>query len=345
MDREILVLRNGQILEGRISQAQGQYVVDVGDGQIRVKPADVDVICQNLEEGYRRKRAETELGNFHHHLELSQWCLQHGLLGPAAAELADAAAIQPNHPMLGVMRQRIKLALEPPAAPDATPVRRVGPSNDDLDRMIHSLPHGAVETFTQSVQPVLMNHCATGGCHGPQSENALRLFRVTIGKSASRRITQRNLYTVLPFIDRDNPANSRLLTATSGPHGTVKHAIFAEHEVGQFQRLAEWAWQLSQQPLPEVPATLNAMASEIGESAGMPTPPQLLSHEAVKSHPLAPEHNSNVKRGAGTRADAGKTAPASFNQAADPYDPEFFNSRYAAEREKQQKKETAEPGK
>ena len=71
--------------------------------------------------------------------------------------------------------------------------------------MVRSLPPGVVETFTQSVQPVLMNHCATGGCHAPQSETGLRLFRVPTGKQASRRITQRNLYSVLPFVDRDNP--------------------------------------------------------------------------------------------------------------------------------------------
>ena len=39
--------------------------------------------------------------------------------------------------------------------------------------MLRGMPHGAVETFTQSVQPVLLNHCATSGCHGPQSEIGL----------------------------------------------------------------------------------------------------------------------------------------------------------------------------
>ena len=146
------------------------------------RPADVDLVCTSLEDGYRRKRAAIQVGNVHHHLELAQWCLRHGLLGPAAAELADATVAEPNNPMIDVLHHRLKMALEPPPAPETAGKSTSGPSNEELDRMVRSLPHGAVETFTQSVQPVLMNHCATGGCHGPQSDTGLRLFRVPTGK-------------------------------------------------------------------------------------------------------------------------------------------------------------------
>ena len=179
-DRPILVLKNGQILEGRISQSQDGYVVDLGDGQIRVKSAEVDLICNNLEEGYQHKRAAIQVGNVHHHLELAQWCLRHDLLGPAATELADAVAADPTNPMIGALQHRLKLAMEPPAEPAAKAV--AGPTNEDLDRLLRALPPGTVETFTQSVQPVLMNHCATGGCHGPQSSTSLRLYSRDLGQ-------------------------------------------------------------------------------------------------------------------------------------------------------------------
>jgi hypothetical protein len=174
-----------------------------------------------------------------------------------------------------------------------------------------------VETFTQSVQPVLMNHCASGGCHGPQSDTALRLFRVPAGKSASRRITQRNLYAVLPLVDRENPMNSRLLTAPNGPHGAAKHGVFTEHQTAQYKRLIDWANQLTQQSTPETIATLTPAAPV----KRTPTPPKVLSQDAQKAHPLpAAAQASTVKRGAVT---------ASFDQSADPLDPEVFNRRFA----------------
>ena len=332
---QILILRNGQTIEGRISQREGVYVIDLSDGQIRVKPADVDLVCSRLEEGYQRKRAALPTGDAHEHLELAQWCLRHDLLGPAATELADAKAADPNDPLITAMEHRLKMALEPPSAVTASKAI-AGPSNEELDRMIRSLPRGAIETFTQSVQPLLMNHCSTGGCHGPQSETGLRLFRIPTGRTASRRITQRNLYSAMSFVDRDNPAASRLLTVPSGPHGTAKIAIFNEHQAAQYRRLVEWTNQLAGQPSgADMPATLNSMlipARPNGPPAQMP--PQMLSQEARRAHPLQmPGVGQAPQRGvAGKLArQSGEAIPSVSEQSGDPFDPEAFNRRYSAQ--------------
>ncbi len=280
-------------------QKDGLYIIDFSDGQIRVKPADVDLVCNSLDEGYQRKRAAMATGDAHDHLELAQWCLRHDLLGPAAAELADAKTADPNDPMISALDHRLKMALEPPSA-TATSKSIPGPSNDELDRMIRGLPRGAIESFTQSVQPVLMNHCATAGCHGPQSETGLRLFRIPTSKTASRRITQRNLYSALSFVDRENPAASRLLTVPSGPHGTAKIAIFNEHQAAQYRRLVEWTSQLAGQASnAEVPATLNPMfLPPATNGAAGQMPPQMLSQEVRRAHPLPTAGpGQTVKRG------------------------------------------------
>ena len=236
--RGIVLLHNGEILEGRISHADGGYVVDLPDGQIRLKDADVDLVCASLEEGYRRKRAMLQVGNVHDHLELAQWCLRHDLLGPAAVELADAKVADPNNPMIAALQQRLKMASEPPPR-NADSAAPAGPTNDELDRMVRGLPRGAVEAFTQSVQPVLMNHCTGSGCHGLQSDTGMKLIRISAGKSPSRHFTQRNLYSVLHYVDQENPSKSKLLTAAAGPHGTVQNAIFSEREAAQYKRLVE----------------------------------------------------------------------------------------------------------
>lgn len=331
--RRMLVMRNGQIFEGRITSANGHYIIDLDDGQIRLKAADVELVCDTLEDGYSRKRAAIQVGNVHHHLELAQWCLRHNLLDSAAAELADAKTADPTHPMIAALQHRLKMAMEPQTATDSGPTKAAGPSNEELDRMVRGLPRGAVETFTQSVQPVLMNHCATSGCHSPQAEG-MPLLRVSGSKPNSRRITQRNLGSVLDFVDRDNIAASRLLTAASGPHGTVQHAVFSEHEAAQYNRLVEWVCQLAQQPASGVPATITPTMPAFPPDATLgQTPPQVLSKDALKAQPLsASVHNPAVRRGASPAALKAATdaAQASFEQSADPFDPEVFNRRHAS---------------
>jgi hypothetical protein len=333
--QQILILRNGQTIEGKISQKDGLYVVDLSDGQIRLKPADVDLVCSSLEEGYRRKRAAMATGDAHDHLELAQWCLRHSLLGPAATELADAKTADPNAPMIIALEHRLKMALEPPSAA-RTSTSIAGPSNEELDRMIRGLPRGAIESFTQSVQPVLMNHCATAGCHGPQSETGLRLFRIPTGKSASRRITQRNLYSALSFVDRDNPTASRLLTVPSGPHGTSKIAIFNEHQAAQYRRLVEWTSQLAgQSSTSDVPVTLNPAFMPATSGTAIPTPPQMLSQEARRAHPLPAAGPGQIAK-RGTAHNLAKqpadTIPSVSEQSADPFDAEAFNRKYSAQK-------------
>jgi hypothetical protein len=246
-------------------------------------------------------------------------------------ELADAKTADPNSPMLGGLEHRLKMALEPPTTSN-TGKSIPGPTNDELDRMIRGLPRGAIESFTQSVQPVLMNHCATAGCHGPQSETGLRLFRVPTGKTASRRITQRNLYSALMFVDRDNPASSRLLSASSGPHGTAKIAIFSQHEAGQYKRLVDWTGQLAGHPVVDSPATVDSMFGSPAPAESVSPPPQVLSQEARKARALPKAVQAQMaKMGAG-RTPAKPTAdatPTSADPSADPFDPEAFNRRYA----------------
>lgn len=331
-----LVLRNGQAIEGRITQKGDLYIVDLSDGEIRIKAADVDLICDTLDEGYQRKRAAIQLGNVHHHLELAQWCLRHGLIESAAAELADATAADPANPMLGAMQHRLKMATEPLAAADTGVKKTAGPSNEELDRMVRNLPRGAVETFTQSVQPLLMNYCATSGCHGPQTDGGLQLVRIPTGKPASRRVTQRNLNSVLAYVDRENAAASRLLTAAGGPHGTVKRAVFSEHEAAQYNRLVEWVRLLAQQPTPEVPATVTPATPVFPpDSVLSQVPPQVLSKEAQRANPLsAAGHGQTVRRGAAAALSkpGADGAEPGISQSADPFDPEIFNRRHASER-------------
>jgi hypothetical protein len=207
--------------------------------------------------------------------------------------------------------------------PDSKP--NAEPTNDELEQLVRDLPKGTVETFTRSIQPVLMRHCATGGCHSPESKDGLRLFHVPAVTVAGRRITQRNLYSVLSFVDRDDPMHSRLLTVPLAPHGNAKSAIFNEHQISQYKRLFDWTRQLA---LPTASVAYqepeNFLPTDAPSTAKDQSPPRVLSKAARKAHPLtAKDRNQPDRR----------------DDATDPFDPEVFNQRYAPNKAAKAKKE------
>ncbi|MGA2063077.1 MAG: hypothetical protein ABSG67_21605, partial [Thermoguttaceae bacterium] len=319
--QQLLLLHNGQALEGRISRSDDVYRVVLPNGEIRVKPSDVELLCNDFEEAYQRKRAAIPMGSLRDHVDLAQWCQQHKLYDHAAAELAEAAAIAPDNPMVGFLQRRLRITLEPqPERPKAETAEDNSPPNDELDRMIRGLPQKAVENFTQSVQPLLMHNCTASGCHGPQSESGLRLQRTTLDQPAGRRMTQRNIYTVLRYVDRDNPLASRILTVPIAPHGTAKTAVFTEHQLMQYKRLVEWVLELGPADMPESPATIPnsqpIMAESFPDASTPATSPQILPKDARKARPLPSVAHSAAAGGMSGSARPGKPTTLPNREAA-----------------------------
>ncbi len=260
----VVLLRNGQVLHGKVTRTGDHYIVSLSSGEIRLKADAVERVCRDLEEGYQQKHADVEQGKVQDRLELAQWCIRQELFGYAVRELTDAIAADPTHPRIALVERQLELARERrtpqsggAAKPDATP------SNDDLDRLTRGMPPGTVETFSNTIQPLLLNTCTAAGCHGPQSETKLRLLRIPLGKTPSRRLTQRNLHAVLATINRDDPPASPLLTAPIAPHGTAKAAIFTNREVVQYKHLVDWVHRVASDATAPQPATVERPAENL----------------------------------------------------------------------------------
>ena len=308
----VLLLKNGEVLEGKISRAGEHYYVAVRNGELRIRAESVEFSCRSLEEGYRQKRSAIRTGNADDHLRLAVWCEHHGLLGHAARELANAIDADPAHPAIGTLERRIRLAMEPPKpALPSQPPAEPPPDWKEFDRLIGEMPSGSVETFTQTVQPLLVNHCTSAGCHGPGTETKFRLLRAPAGRSPRRRLTQRNLHATLQWIDRGDPKASPLLTAPVNPHGTAKVPVFTNSQVAQYQRLVDWVFQVAEKKKAEVPETVSANHQPLvrampAETSGFDFPPP------QQQPPQQPQPQRN------------DATPGH----ADPFDPEIFNRRY-----------------
>jgi hypothetical protein len=351
----LVLLRNGQVIEGRVQRTADHYEIAMPNGEIRLRAADVEFVCRDLEEGYQRKRASIGPGSIQGHLDLAQWCLRHELLGCAANEISAAMDIDPEHPMVAMLHRRLKAAMEKPAAaPRPAAAESKVPTSEELDRLVRGMPPGTVEGFAQVVQPILIHHCMTGGCHASPTEKHLRLMRPPLGQPTTRRLTQRNLHAVLQWVDRDNPAASKLLSAASGPHGTNRAAVFTDRQVLQYRRLLEWVYQVAQQPAPDVTPDLAAemqKADAFGsnDEAGpprplpvkprarlTPRPEKRLRPDAIPAAAEAPVAEGASPKPArashaahpirqGSESDRRQTGPAD-----DPFDPEAFNRQFGA---------------
>ncbi len=248
-DAQLLLLRNGEVLAGRISRDGDSYRLTLADGEVRVKPSDVELICHNLDEAYLFKHSRLALGRVDDHLDLAEWALRQGLPGYAAKEIAASLAIDPKNPRVEFLDRRLKQSLDLQAAaakqkPTAE-VHRI--SDEDLDRMVRGMPPGAVEAFTETIQPLLMNSCATSSCHGPGSKSNYVLIRIPPDRTGNRRLTQRNLQSTIQMLDYQSPSQSRLLAAASKPHGNTPTAIFDSQTV-KYRQLLNWIAVVTEKP-------------------------------------------------------------------------------------------------
>jgi len=330
----VLLLKNGAVLRGQITAAGDHYYVLLSNGEIHVKAVDVEMHCRDLADGYRRKRDIIKDGKASDHLALAEWCLRHKLFDGAAKELAAAATMDPSHPRLLLISQRLDHdRREVDILPGPAVIRGKGPKNAELDRMVRGMPKGSVAAFTNTIQPLLLNNCTTSGCHDLRSNGKLRLSRVSLA-APSPRSTQRNLHSVWQCINTADPMASALLTVPIEQHGNTKAAIFTNREAEQYRQLVVWVQSISRSRAPSQPSTVDTN-----------TPPLLQAtprgrHEAhddsLSPSDLAaadaPRHMDNampaIEETSDDATEAESESPPAPYTPVDPFDPEIFNRRY-----------------
>ena len=149
----------------------------------------------------------------------------------------------------------------------------------------------------------------------------------------TRRFTQRNLHTILQYIDRANPQQSPLLTIPKQPHGNLSTPVFGDRQEVQYQNLEQWVTKLSP---PNTAATPPPHVA--------PPPHAVLTKPADFQKPVKkPKSNDEASLldelvDTLTKEDRGESPaqpqrPERRRQFVprDPFDPQIFNRRYFAE--------------
>lgn len=357
----VLVHRNGEVFRGKISRVGDRYIVALGGGQIVVKASDVETCCATLEEAYRLRKQYHPADGVQDYIEMAQWCQRQGLLDAASQELVEAKLLDPTHPMIPLLERRIQTTREgmEVRAPIAQPTDgRLAFS--ELERVARSMPAGTMESFTQVVQPMLVNNCTAMGCHGPGATDTFSLTRVSPGGPVSRRMTQRNLLTVLQRIDRNNPMASPLLAKPLHPHGTAKGPVFNDRQAAQYAQLVDWVYRVSQMSNVNDPSVMQAShterekrphqasqavytppAAEDNSAAGqpledeampaaVPTPAKrrIKSQPKIVEGPLGASNAPELPTAPEDRPGVKRGAPRKEFVPTDPFDPQIFNRQF-----------------
>jgi hypothetical protein len=346
----VLLLKNGQVIQGHIDRDSDYYVVTLPGQESRVRVSDVEFFCHDLREGYRQKKAVLQTNDVEQHVQLCLWCERLGMFDLASEQLNSAEAIDREHPMISVLRRRLKIEMQqkkelPCLAETGAPP----PTDDQLDRMTRGMPPGTVDTFVQIVQPILLNHCPGAVGFTLPGQKRLQLMRPPLGERPSRRITQRNLYAVLECINWDYPGESPLLKASVGPTAAQAVGSFPRKHSPQYDKLVQWVYQVAQKPMPMDETPFNGVENaSFAELAGGGTP--VAGAARIRAIPLPAAKPAESKAGLESGENNPQAAPAKPGTSSrangrgsikvlaekgvgraidsiDPYDPATFNNQ------------------
>jgi hypothetical protein len=336
----VLLLRNGSVLRGLVTCVGDHYLVTFGEqGEARMPVADVELSCTTLEEAYAHLRDAIRPGDVAAHLRVADWCHRQGLTARAADQLLMVFVLDPTNRRLELLERRLifgssSVGEKAPGVVSESGAESVSPAVEGPSSA-EPLPPGAVEYFTQKVQPILLNRCAANGCHNPRVDGTFQLAKPARGQSIPLRTTQRNLRSALSLVNRGNPSDSPLLSLPFVPHGGISSPVLSAANAKERQFLIAWVGMLAT-GTGQGPASVGSTEVRTPSDRAAPAPVVRPIRGTVASAQFAAPASgaSEVQRAGMTVGDSsqlpGGERPSRDTEAHDPFDPEVFNARYAA---------------
>jgi hypothetical protein len=275
----VLLLQTGKVVKGVVQQTATGYTVNVAGGKLVLLSDQVRFNADNMEDAYHLQSSSLPERPVSAHIDLARWCHTNGLPDQACKELREVLRIEPDSKVARTMLERINDQLlatkELPsvAARSDGQVSLLGnPTLGIPTDTLGGLPRQAALDFVSKVQPLLVNRCATVGCHGIGSGNSFELQRTRLGRTPVKSHSEQNLAAILERIDREQPHNSPLLAKLKGeskPNGIRSSHGGLSRE--QAQTLRNWIEAISEKPEPVVPVKIE---SETQDDVAKTEPPK-----------------------------------------------------------------------
>jgi hypothetical protein len=244
---KLLVLTDGRIVQGRIGERPGAYLVEKPGGQIVIPFDWVRLSAVSLDEAYQMQRDSLMRPNASDHVGLAQWCFTNQLFSQAAEQLEAALRLEPQRSDARELLLQIERATgarpDPAASAPEAAATPDGFAQPDA-RTASGLRTATHGEFMRRIQPLLVNKCASAGCHGPAGQTDFQLHPVRTGQRNARSAGNDNLATVVTMIDAARPDDSPLLRALRDRTAPTHRGLFdGPRGSEQFQLLRNWVLQ------------------------------------------------------------------------------------------------------
>ncbi len=270
----IVLLHDGRIVKGVLSEEDGIYVVTQPIGVMRFPKKRVEKVLASMREVYSYKLEQLPERDFDERIKLARWCLEQKMEPEARQQLDAILQLNPKHAQAQAMlnaldqaRTRLANRLRDPEVQQTgaevvrTPAgerpntldtaviygARRGMGIPDLP-VIFDLPTAQAvkrtDEFARYVHPVLQTYCAR--CHNESYNGEFQLVQIKSKQDRTRDALRANLDASLKLIDRANPPHSELLASSLRPHGAGpnKRPIFQGSNDRAYQILATWVNKL-----------------------------------------------------------------------------------------------------
>ena len=334
----LLVLVDGQIISGHVTPRPDGYDIQVSAGRMFINSDRVRFAAANLPEAYDRMRDSIPEFTPANHLELARWCLGNKLYAQARREVLDALHLDPNRDDA----KRMLRALEQVGEQSQTAIKGTGlteyPSQTEIQRpaietrSLAGLNRTVAHSFVRDIQPLLMNKCATSGCHGTGAQSQFQI--VSTHRGSTPAIAERNLAAVLKQIDFSNPPTSPLLKIGEQAHGNMASSAFPGRSGAmQFRVLQSWVRQASHDIAPDAiaeAAEQGGAESEIARSGIRQVVARNESRgrvELLRTPEDAPG-NPHARQLTTDDTDGRFLQQAKYANRRDAFSPDEFNRRY-----------------
>jgi hypothetical protein len=309
----VIVLTDGRVFSGRISNLAGGYRIDWSGTYAIVPFGKVDVTARSLNEAYLALRDRTLKPTANDHLALAEWCLQNQLVGPARSEVSKALKLEPlrteARTLLVTIDERLNPKIEKvdlPSGPAMTIdgfLRSPEKTADGFSREIH-------REYVRQVQPLILNKCGNAYCHGQAAKNSFHLESIQRGISGNRMLRQSNLDQVMKQIDIATPDQSPLLLKAVAVDARHRKVFLGKRGEEQFKLLRDWVRRAAA----ELPSAAKRTSKTIAQNNITPEI-QLAGAEAVRNTPRKRFHENTLLQ------------EVRQQSQPDPFDPDVFNRR------------------
>jgi hypothetical protein len=340
-EQHLLLLKNGRVVEGRISSTAGGYFVETSTGNMVIPFSQVSLEAADLPDVYEKQRKSMKFPTASMHLALAAWCVNHDLFEQARTEVKDALRLEPDRPQARRMLIRIEKAIDPKAFSKKRHERRAPAVVAGYElppvQTLAGLPREAARDFTRRIQPLMLNKCGNATCHGENTRRGFRLFPVR-HKGESRTNSQRNLAAILAHVNVDNPDASPLLLKPQGTHGGMRRSLFSgQYGKKQLEVLRGWIRHVAASGSNVVPAQAELHSPKPGRPPEQSDRlvPVVVSRETAfpKTAPQPQPLDDSSTSDNGSTSDAGQGPDGESlrellrSPPVDAFDPSEFNRR------------------